>query len=118
MSCTPSTRRSSTRPGSASHAHWSGRTSPASTWPVARSRCCGPTTTCCGCGTTRSTPQLCEGDADLTNDTVAVAALTSWIREFGRVINENAQLLSDLDAAIGDADHGINMQRGMTAVLA
>jgi phosphoenolpyruvate---glycerone phosphotransferase subunit DhaL len=26
-------------------------------------------------------------------------------------------LLSDLDAAIGDADHGINMERGMTAVL-
>src|SRR3954467_15280306 len=51
-------------------------------------------------------------------DNVDLAALTGWIREFGRVIDENAQLLSDLDAAIGDADHGINMQRGMTAVLA
>jgi phosphoenolpyruvate---glycerone phosphotransferase subunit DhaL len=33
------------------------------------------------------------------------------------VIGENAQHLTDLDAAIGDADHGINMDRGMTAVL-
>jgi dihydroxyacetone kinase-like protein len=50
-------------------------------------------------------------------DNVDLAALTDWIREFARVIGENAQLLSDLDAAIGDADHGINMERGMTAVL-
>jgi phosphoenolpyruvate---glycerone phosphotransferase subunit DhaL len=49
-------------------------------------------------------------DADLSS-------LTSWIREFARVIGENAQFLSDLDAAIGDADHGINMDRGMTAVI-
>ena len=43
---------------------------------------------------------------------------TAWIREFARVIGENAQYLTDLDAAIGDADHGINMDRGMTAVVA
>ncbi|OBF29950.1 dihydroxyacetone kinase subunit L [Mycobacterium sp. ACS1612] len=47
-----------------------------------------------------------------------LAQLTAWIREYARVIDENAQMLTDLDAAIGDADHGINMQRGMTAVLA
>jgi dihydroxyacetone kinase-like protein len=47
-----------------------------------------------------------------------LAQLTAWIREYARVINENAQHLSDLDAAIGDADHGINMERGMSAVLA
>jgi dihydroxyacetone kinase-like protein len=43
--------------------------------------------------------------------------LTGWMREFARVIGENAQFLTDLDAAIGDADHGINMDRGMTAVI-
>jgi phosphoenolpyruvate---glycerone phosphotransferase subunit DhaL len=43
--------------------------------------------------------------------------LTAWVREFARVISENAQLLTDLDAAIGDADHGINMERGMAAVV-
>jgi dihydroxyacetone kinase-like protein len=47
-----------------------------------------------------------------------LAQLTAWIREYARVIGENAQTLSDLDAAIGDADHGINMDRGMTAVVA
>jgi phosphoenolpyruvate---glycerone phosphotransferase subunit DhaL len=48
---------------------------------------------------------------------VDLALLTGWVREFARVIGENAQLLTDLDAAIGDADHGINMDRGMTAVV-
>jgi dihydroxyacetone kinase-like protein len=47
-----------------------------------------------------------------------LAQLTAWIREYARVIGENAQFLTDLDAAIGDADHGINMERGMTAVIA
>jgi dihydroxyacetone kinase-like protein len=47
-----------------------------------------------------------------------LAQLTAWIREYARVIGENAQFLTDLDAAIGDADHGINMERGMTAVVA
>jgi phosphoenolpyruvate---glycerone phosphotransferase subunit DhaL len=49
-------------------------------------------------------------DADLS-------LLTGWVREFARVVGENAKLLTDLDAAIGDADHGINMDRGMTAVI-
>jgi len=53
----------------------------------------------------------------MTDSTVDLDTLIAWIREFARVIDENAQLLSDLDAAIGDADHGINMERGMTAVL-
>lgn len=48
---------------------------------------------------------------------VDVSLLTGWVREFARSISENAQLLTDLDAAIGDADHGINMDRGMTAVI-
>ena len=47
-----------------------------------------------------------------------LAELTAWIREYARVIRENAQYLTDLDAAIGDADHGTNMDRGVTAVLA
>ncbi|HYZ68676.1 MAG TPA: dihydroxyacetone kinase subunit DhaL [Mycobacterium sp.] len=46
-----------------------------------------------------------------------LAQLTAWIREYARVIGEKAQFLTDLDAAIGDADHGINMDRGMSAVV-
>jgi phosphoenolpyruvate---glycerone phosphotransferase subunit DhaL len=48
---------------------------------------------------------------------VELSFLTGWMRQFARVIGENAQSLTDLDAAIGDADHGINMDRGMTAVI-
>ena len=33
------------------------------------------------------------------------------------VLQENKSYLTDLDSAIGDADHGINMDRGFTAVL-
>lgn len=46
-----------------------------------------------------------------------LSTLTAWLREYARLIDENAQHLTDLDAAIGDADHGINMQRGMSAVV-
>lgn len=31
-----------------------------------------------------------------------------------RVIQENAKLLSELDGAVGDGDHGINMNKGFT----
>jgi phosphoenolpyruvate---glycerone phosphotransferase subunit DhaL len=48
---------------------------------------------------------------------VELSFLIAWVREFARVIGKSAQRLTDLDAAIGDADHGINMDRGMTAVL-
>jgi phosphoenolpyruvate---glycerone phosphotransferase subunit DhaL len=48
---------------------------------------------------------------------VDLSLVTAWVREFARVIGQNAGYLTDLDAAIGDADHGINMDRGMTAVV-
>lgn len=41
-----------------------------------------------------------------------------WIECLQRVYAENRQLLTDLDAAIGDADHGINMDRGFARVKA
>jgi len=41
-----------------------------------------------------------------------------WIRAFTAAIAENKDYLTELDSAIGDADHGINMNRGMQAVLA
>lgn len=41
-----------------------------------------------------------------------------WIRAFAAVVAENKDYLTELDSAIGDADHGINMNRGMQAVLA
>ena len=50
-------------------------------------------------------------------DTLDTAALTAWIRQFARLIEEHKELLTELDSAIGDADHGINMHRGMSAVV-
>ena len=46
------------------------------------------------------------------------AALEAWLREFARLVEDQRDHLTDLDAAIGDADHGANMHRGMQAVLA
>jgi phosphoenolpyruvate---glycerone phosphotransferase subunit DhaL len=40
-----------------------------------------------------------------------------WIRAFAAEVGANKEQLTQLDAAVGDGDHGINMQRGMTAVL-
>jgi dihydroxyacetone kinase-like protein len=41
----------------------------------------------------------------------------AWIRAAAGVIGEQRDHLTQLDAAIGDADHGINLDRGFTAVL-
>ena len=41
----------------------------------------------------------------------------AWIATAARVIEEQRDHLTQLDAAIGDADHGINLSRGFTAVL-
>ncbi len=44
--------------------------------------------------------------------------IVQWLREYARVLDENKAYLPQLDADIGDADHGINMDRGFKAVLA
>lgn len=49
---------------------------------------------------------------------VAVAAAAAWLADFAGVVRENEEFLTDLDRQIGDADHGANMNRGMTAVAA
>ena len=36
------------------------------------------------------------------------------VRDLARVIQENAQHLSDIDGLIGDGDHGVNMNKGFT----
>ena len=41
----------------------------------------------------------------------------NWIKAIARVIGENSTYLTELDAAIGDADHGANMDRGFRAVM-
>lgn len=46
------------------------------------------------------------------------AAIHAWLTAFAGDVHENADLLTRLDSAIGDADHGTNMDRGMRAVAA
>ncbi len=41
-----------------------------------------------------------------------------WLELTADVLHENRVYLTDLDSAIGDADHGINMDRGFSAVRA
>jgi dihydroxyacetone kinase-like protein len=51
-------------------------------------------------------------------DGVDTAALEAWVREFARTVTEHRDELTALDSAIGDADHGTNMARGMSAAVA
>jgi phosphoenolpyruvate---glycerone phosphotransferase subunit DhaL len=41
-----------------------------------------------------------------------------WLERIAEVLHENASYLTQLDSAIGDADHGSNMDRGFQAVIA
>ena len=49
---------------------------------------------------------------------VGAHELLQWLEVLQQVYAENRQWLTELDSAIGDADHGINMDRGFTAVKA
>jgi dihydroxyacetone kinase-like protein len=40
-----------------------------------------------------------------------------WLNQLAHVLHENRDYLTQLDSAIGDADHGINMDRGFKAVI-
>ncbi len=51
------------------------------------------------------------------DESVTTAALDDWVRRFAVLVTENRDYLTELDAAIGDADHGSNMERGMKAVV-
>jgi dihydroxyacetone kinase-like protein len=48
---------------------------------------------------------------------VTTAQLVDWLERYAGVIAEQKQYLTGLDAAIGDGDHGINMDRGFQTVL-
>jgi dihydroxyacetone kinase-like protein len=50
--------------------------------------------------------------------TVDSAFVRSWIEEIASAVDEERDHLTQLDSAIGDADHGVNMQRGFSAVVA
>ncbi len=52
------------------------------------------------------------------SDTLSMAWAEAWIRDTQVVLAEHRMELIDLDRAIGDGDHGENMDRGFKAVVA
>jgi dihydroxyacetone kinase-like protein len=50
-------------------------------------------------------------------DALDAVAFTAWVEEFARLVHEQRDILTQLDAAIGDADHGSNLDRGLTAAV-
>ena len=54
----------------------------------------------------------------MAGGTVTLETLVAWLARFAELMAENRSYLTELDSAIGDADHGSNMARGMTAVMA
>ncbi|MCC6496611.1 MAG: dihydroxyacetone kinase subunit L [Propionibacteriaceae bacterium] len=51
------------------------------------------------------------------SDTLSSAWALAWIRDVQAVLADNRSELNDLDRAIGDGDHGENMDRGFKAVV-
>lgn len=49
---------------------------------------------------------------------LATAVLDQWVRQFAALVAEQREYLTELDSAIGDADHGANMDRGLKAAVA
>jgi dihydroxyacetone kinase-like protein len=48
---------------------------------------------------------------------IDATAVRAWLEAFAEEVATNRDLLTQLDAAIGDADHGANLDRGLTAVV-
>lgn len=53
----------------------------------------------------------------MTDGTVTLDRLADWLARFRDLVTEQQSYLTELDSAIGDADHGANMTRGMAAVM-
>jgi phosphoenolpyruvate---glycerone phosphotransferase subunit DhaL len=49
--------------------------------------------------------------------TITHAAIEDWMKRFAAEMAENRAYLTRLDGAIGDGDHGTNMDRGMKKAL-
>lgn len=53
----------------------------------------------------------------MADTTVDADAVRRWLRAFAGLVAAQKDVLTALDAEIGDADHGANMHRGMQAVV-
>src|SRR5436305_3325261 len=67
-----------------------------------------------------STRRRCAGESEIAMEVEAVvnaSTVRSWLEGAAASVREQRGYLTQLDAAIGDADHGTNMDRGFTAVV-
>lgn len=48
---------------------------------------------------------------------ITIDQLNGWVHRFHDLVIKNRAELTQLDSAVGDADHGSNMARGVTAVI-
>lgn len=52
----------------------------------------------------------------MADQEISLEELRRWLLLYAQLIAERENQLTELDAAIGDADHGINMHRGTTQI--
>jgi dihydroxyacetone kinase-like protein len=52
----------------------------------------------------------------ITGSVMQSATIIAWMEESGSAIRSHSDQLTQLDSAIGDGDHGLNMTRGFDAV--
>jgi triose/dihydroxyacetone kinase / FAD-AMP lyase (cyclizing) len=64
--------------------------------------------------TERAQPRMEAARRDIAGPAVALASAGGLVRDLIETINANRQFLSEIDGAIGDGDHGINMSKGFT----
>src|SRR5260221_8487188 len=71
------------------------------------------------CGMLRSTRQLSAGECEAqvtTQTAVRAKTVNAWMSEAAAAVRIQRDYLTQLDSAIGDGDHGTNMNRGFEAV--
>lgn len=70
-----------------------------------------------GCaGAHRGTALVTEDGDVATTTELTLDQACDWIRRYAAELDAHKERLTQLDAAIGDGDHGINMDRGFKAV--
>lgn len=53
----------------------------------------------------------------ITESVVKSIAISRWMQECDAVVRDQCDYLTQLDSAIGDGDHGVNMRRGFDSVM-
>lgn len=48
---------------------------------------------------------------------ISQSQIIKWLEKTAKVVKDNKEYLTELDSAIGDADHGFNMERGFNKVM-